>query len=97
MLKESKPAYQLIALDLIDYVVDKCNLPLHNQISSKDFITFLLTLLKTKDSLEVQFKILTLIKKVGNKFENKRDVLPNFYESFNSLKSNGVVFPDKIE
>lgn len=72
-------------------------LPIHTQISSKDFITFMLTLLKTKDSPEVQFKILTLIKKWGVRFENKRDILPNFYETYNSLMKNGVVFPDNLE
>jgi hypothetical protein len=92
------PAPQkLLALDLIDYVVVECNLPLHNQISSKDFITFMLTLLKTKDSPEVQFKILMLIKKWGLRFETKRDILPNFFETFNSLKNSGVIFPDNIE
>ena len=72
-------------------------MPLHTQISSKDFITFLLTLLKTKDSPDVQFKILILIKKWGIRFESKRDVLPNFYETFNSLKNNKVVFPETVE
>lgn len=96
-MKLSKPHEQLIALDLIDYVVDVCNLPLHNQISSKDFITFLLTLLKSKEFPELQYKILSLIKKWGMKFENKRDILPNFFETYNSLRNNKVVFPDKIE
>jgi len=75
----------------------ECNLPLHNQVSSKDFITFLLTLLKTKDSPEVQFKILILIKRWGIRFENKKDILPNFFETYNSLKNSGVIFPDIIE
>jgi hypothetical protein len=72
-------------------------LPLHTQISSRDFITFLLTLLKTKDSPDVQFKILILIKKWGIRFETKRDVIPNFYETYNSLKNNRVVFPENVE
>ena len=57
----------------------------------------MLTLLKTKDSASVQIKILTLIKKWGIRFENKRDILPNFYETFNSLKKNNVIFPDDLE
>ena len=97
LIKEAPAAKQLIALDLLDYVVVECGLPLHTQISSKDFITFMLTLLKTKDSPDVQFKILILIKKWGIRFENKRDVLPNFYETYNSLKINRVVFPENLE
>jgi hypothetical protein len=73
------------------------NLPLYNQVNSKDFITFLLTMLKNKDSPDVQFKILSLIKKWGVKFENKRDILPNFYETYNTLKNNKVIFPENIE
>jgi len=73
------------------------NLPLHNQVNSKDFITNLTSLLKNKDSPEVQFKILSLLKKWGIRFENKRDILPNFYEIFTTLKKNKVVFPEKVE
>jgi len=91
------PIQQVLALDLLDYVVVECGLTLHTQVSSKDFITFMLTLLKTKDSTSVQIKILTLIKKWGIRFENKRDILPNFYETFNSLKKNNVIFPDDLE
>ena len=96
-MKEISSDEQLIALDLVDYVVVECNLPLHNQISTKDFITTLLSLLKQKDSVNVQYKILSLIKKWGIRFETKKDVLPNFFETYNSLKVNGVVFPEKIE
>ena len=96
-MKNVHPNQQVLALDLLDYVVVECGLTLHTQVSSKDFITFMLTLLKTKDSTSVQFKILTLIKKWGIRFENKRDILPNFYETFNSLKKNNVIFPDNLE
>jgi hypothetical protein len=89
--------HQLIGLDLIDYVMVECGLPLSTQISSKDFITFILNLLKSKSSSEVQFKILTLIKKWGIRFESQRDILPNFYETYASLKNSKVVFPDNLD
>jgi hypothetical protein len=54
-------------------------------------------MLKNKDSPDVQFKILSLIKKWGLRFETKKDILPNFYETYNTLKINKVVFPEKIE
>ena len=97
MIREVPPPLQIIALDLMDFLMVECGLPLHTQVSSKDFVTFLLTLLKTKDSPEVQFKILTLIKKWGIRFENKRDILPNFYETYNSLKNSKVVFPENLD
>lgn len=84
-------------LNLVDYIVDECSLTLHTQISSRDFITTMLILLKLKDYKEIQEKVLILIKKWGIKFENQRDVLPNFFETYNSLKKNGIVFPTKIK
>jgi hypothetical protein len=75
----------------------ECNLPLHTQVASKDFMTFLISLLKTQDSSELQFKVFYLIKEWGLRFESKKDVLPNFFECYNSLLKGGVVFPDKLE
>lgn len=39
-------------------------------------------------------KILGLIQKWGQKFENEKDVVPNFFEVYQSLKKNGVIFPN---
>jgi hypothetical protein len=91
--KESK----LIAMDMIDYLVDEGKMIVHTQIASKDFLTFIIGLLKIKDFPELQIKILYLIKKWGLKFESQKDILPNFYETYNSLKNNNVVFPEKME
>lgn len=71
-------------------------MPLHTQIASKDFLTFQISLLRTRDTPDVQVKILYLIKKWGVRFEGQKDILPNFYETYNSLKNSGVVFPDNI-
>jgi hypothetical protein len=84
-------------MDLIDYLVDNGKMIVHTQIASKDFLTFIIGLLKIKDFPELQIKILFLIKKWGLKFENQKDILPNFYETYNSLKNNNVVFPEKME
>ena len=74
--------------------MDECKTPLHTQVASKDFIANLISLLKLKDAPEVQVKILYLIRKWGLKFEGQKDILPNFYETYNTLKNNGVVFPN---
>jgi hypothetical protein len=97
LLIGAEPKQQLIGLDLIDFVMVESGLPLSTQISSKDFITFILNLLKSKSSSDVQFKILTLIKKWGIRFEAQRDILPNFYETYASLKNSKVVFPDNLD
>lgn len=52
-------------------------------------------MLKTRDNPEVQLKILYLIKKWGIRFESFREILPNFFEYYKSLKSTGsIIFPD---
>ena len=72
-------------------------MPVHTQVAAKDFLTILISLLKTRDTPEVQVKILYLIKKWGQRFEKQKDILPNFYEVFQTLKSNNVVFPENFE
>ena len=44
---------QLVCLDLLDYTMVECKMPLHTAISSKDFLSTLINLLKTRDSQEV--------------------------------------------
>jgi hypothetical protein len=71
--------------------------PVWTQISQKYFLANLIGLLKTRDSVEVQIKILYLIKKWGTRFDNQKEILPNFTEIYNSLKSSGVAFPDNYQ
>lgn len=84
----------MLALDLIDYLVDEGGKTVYIAIGQKAFIGFIISILKSKDSAEQQMKILGLIQKWGQKFENERDVVPNFYEVYQSLKKNGVIFPN---
>lgn len=84
---------QLLSLDLTDYVVDNCNISLHSQIGSKEFLGKLISLLKTRDSPKVQIKILKLIKKWGEKFSSMKDIVPNFSLTYNNLKNSGIEFP----
>lgn len=71
-------------------------MPLWTQVSSKEFLTTLINLLKTRDSPEVSAKILFLIEKWGKKFEKYQEILPNFTEVYKGLKSSNVFFPDNI-
>lgn len=87
---------QTIALDIIDCLVDKCGISLHTQVGSKEFLGKLINLLKSRDSPQIQVKILGLIKKWGNKFESSSDILPNFLQIYKSLSSNGVNFPSNF-
>ena len=88
---------QLLLLDVLDFLVDKGNMNIWTCISSKKFFQSLLDLLKTKDVPEVQMKLLGLIQKWGLNFEDKRNILPNFYNVYNKLRSNNVQFPSDFE
>ena len=82
-------------MDLIDFAVAEGKIPLWTQIASKDFLTSLLGVLKTRDAPEVQQKILYLIKKWGTRFESYKEILPNFFEFYKNLKSTGsIIFPE---
>lgn len=96
-LKDITQETQLLALDLLDFFAVEGKMPVHTQIAAKDFLTTLISLLKTRDAPEVQVKILYLIRKWGLRFENQKDILPNFFEVYNTLKSSGVVFPEQYE
>ena len=78
----------------MDYLIDKGNLTIWSFISSKKFFLPLINLLKIKGIPDVQLKLLHLIKKWGIKFENQKDVLPNFNDIYKRLNTNGVEFPE---
>ncbi len=71
-------------------------LSFHTQVANKDFLAALTNLLRVKniDFKEVYNKTLYLIKKWGSRFENQKDILPNFYEVYMHLKNNKVQFPE---
>lgn len=87
---------QLLTLDILDFVVDKGKTPVHTQLASKEFITNLVSLIKSKDIPEVQNKVLGLIEKWGIKFESQKDILPNFFETYKTFKSLNVSFPENF-
>ena len=63
-------------------------------MSSKRFFLSLINLLKIKEIPEVQKKLLNLLKKWGIKFENQKNILPNFSDIYIRLKANGIEFPE---
>ena len=49
-------------------------------VSSKKFLSFILDILKSQSDAEIQTKLLQLIQNWGMDFENKKEVIPNFYK-----------------
>lgn len=88
---------QLLALDIIDYFMDKGTVSLHSQIGSKEFIGKLISLLKSRDFPQVQVKILRLLKKWGENFKDSSDILPNFSITYKNLINSGIEFPSETK
>ena len=86
---------QLLLLDILDYIVEQGNMNTWISVSSKKFFSFLIEILKSQNDAEIHTKLLQLIQKWGSDFQNKSDVIPNFYRVYNVFKSNGVVFPPR--
>ena len=86
---------KLLLFDILDYLVDQGSMNIWKAVSSKKFFSFLLDILKTQNDAEIQTKLLNLIQNWGNSFQNKKDVVPNFYKIYNKFLMNGVVFPPK--
>ena len=88
---------QLLALDFLDYSIDDGKMPLWTQVGSKDFLSSLVNIYKTRTEEEVQTKILYLIKKWANKFQKYNTIIPNFYSTYENLKNNDINFPHGME
>lgn len=92
-LRDINQETQLLALDFLDYSMDDGKMPLWTQVSSKDFLSSLVNLLKTRDAPEVNERILFLIEKWGKKFEKYKTIIPGFSDIYNHLKDSGIQFP----
>jgi hypothetical protein len=88
---------QLLSLDFLDYSIDDGKMPLWTQVGSKDFLTSLVNIYKTRSEEEVQSKILYLIKKWANKFQKYNTIIPYFSSTYENLKNNDVIFPKDID
>jgi len=96
-VKDLDSDVELLALDIIDFAVQEGKVPIHTVISTKDFLSNLISVLRLRDAPEVQVKILYLIQKWGQRFESSKDILPNFVETYKTLKNNNVIFPENYE
>ena len=88
---------QLLALDFLDYSIDDGKIPLWTQVGSKEFLSLLVNIYKTRNDNEVQMKILYLIQKWANKFQKYNTIIPNFTSFYENLKNNDVEFPDDMD
>jgi hypothetical protein len=93
-LKDLNEDNQLLALDVLDYLMVQGKMPVTTQIASTDFLNNLVSTLKNRNSPQVNDKILYLIEKWAKRFESQKDIIPNFWDKYTMLKKSGVIFPD---
>ena len=87
------PKVQMLTLELLGQAVEACGLPLHTQVSSKDSIVILSSLVKNRETdAEVKARLTALVQRWGVKFQDSQDILPGFSELYNSLRQAGVSF-----
>lgn len=83
------------SLGLLDILMDRCNTPFHKQVAGQNFMKQLISMLNNpKMNKEIQNRIAFLIKKWGEKFESKQEILPNFTQVYQALVKRGVQFPN---
>ena len=88
---------KLLLFDILDYVIEQGNMNIWIPVSSKQFLNFILQILKTENDVEIHTALLELILKMGTDFENKKNELPNFSKIYKKFKLSGVIFPKRIE
>lgn len=83
------------SLGLLDILMDRCSTPLHKQVAGQAFMKQLVAMLNNpRMNQEIQTRIAYLIKKWGEKFESKQEILPNFTQVYQALLKRGVRFPN---
>jgi len=90
----------LLALELLDYSTNYCDIPLHTQLASNTFMKSLQTLLlrRSKKLKPVVFtKICFLCQLWHTLYAGKREIISGFADNYNLLKQNGIPFPPNID
>ena len=93
-LKTFDEEKNILLLDILDFLIDKGNSLIWKFVSSKNYFLPIINLLKIQNIANVQKKLLSLIKKWGEKFEDNKAMVPNFTDIYTRLKNNGVEFPE---
>ena len=84
-----------LALDIIDYIIDKGSNSIIDKIFQPDFFGLLIniTIENNLENVKIEEKALFLMHKWVNKFNDKYNILIDYY---NQYKNNGKSFPDTI-
>ncbi|MCQ2816114.1 MAG: hypothetical protein MJ252_02500 [archaeon] len=83
-------------MDIVEFLVDYGSDEIIGEVAGIEFLKFLLNLTRQSQEREIQFKILSLLKKWGENFKDNQRIT-SFSELYNKLLAQNVTFPDDYE
>ena len=93
-LKTRNVPVQMLALTLLETLVKNCGPELHMQVATKDFMSDLVYLAQPGNADgRVYRKVQQLLHAWGEAFKGIRHDLPLFYDTYQTLLAQGIVFP----
>eukprot|EP00283_Hemiselmis_rufescens_P026036 CAMPEP_0173445436 /NCGR_PEP_ID=MMETSP1357-20121228/34357_1 /TAXON_ID=77926 /ORGANISM="Hemiselmis rufescens, Strain PCC563" /LENGTH=505 /DNA_ID=CAMNT_0014411613 /DNA_START=338 /DNA_END=1855 /DNA_ORIENTATION=+ len=85
----------MLAVTVLEQIMQNCGPELHANIATKEFMSDISALvLNPNFDMMLHTKIVGLVQSWGEGFRHMQDKLPLFYETYSTLKAQGVRFPE---
>ncbi|KAJ4885961.1 ENTH/VHS/GAT family protein [Raphanus sativus] len=86
---------QLLALTLLETMLNNCGELIHMQLAEKDILHKMVKMVKRKPNIQVKEKILILIDTWQESFSGPQGRHPQYYAAYQELLRAGIVFPQR--
>ncbi|CAH2054480.1 unnamed protein product [Thlaspi arvense] len=86
---------QLLALTLLETIINNCGDLIHMQVAEKDILHKMVKMVKRKPNIQVKEKILILIDTWQESFSGPQGRHPQYYAAYQELLRAGIVFPQR--
>ncbi|KAJ0244287.1 TOM1-like protein 8 [Hirschfeldia incana] len=86
---------QLLALTLLETMLNNCGELIHMQVAEKDILHKMVKMVKRKPNIQVKEKILILIDTWQESFSGPQGRHPQYYAAYQELLRAGIVFPQR--
>ncbi|OMJ75805.1 hypothetical protein SteCoe_24986 [Stentor coeruleus] len=81
------PKIQILTLELLEYLVANTSLPFYTQVASKDFLSSLAQVYRSRDvDSQVKQKLKEMLTNWYRRFVDAKDILPGFTDIYTQLK-----------
>lgn len=81
------PKIQILTLELLEYLVANTSLPFYTQVASKDFLSSLAQVYRSRDvDSQVKQKLKDMLTNWYRRFVDAKDILPGFTDIYTQLK-----------